>query len=62
MNSNTLRTLGFNKEMNRVEQKLCPFCGKPATLADMPNEISKKEFLISGMCFSCQERVFSSDS
>jgi len=34
-------------------------CGKPAI--EFRNEISKKEFAISGLCQQCQDKVFGYD-
>jgi hypothetical protein len=37
-----------------------PFgCGKPATA--FRDELSRKEYSISGLCQSCQDRIFGSD-
>jgi hypothetical protein len=39
-----------------IEADTCVFCGNPATEFD--DELSKKEFTISGLCQSCQNKVF----
>lgn len=37
----------------------CPTCGKP--ISYFRNEISRREFKISGMCQKCQDNVFGED-
>lgn len=39
----------------------CPLCEKPVTTEEFKNEISKKEFQISGMCQKCQDNFFGKD-
>lgn len=48
----------FKKEVERVETGLCPFCGKKVDPKDFRDELSRKEFKISGMCQKCQDEVF----
>ena len=36
--------------------KYCPMCGKEIT--GFRDELSKKEFSISGMCQACQDQIF----
>ena len=46
------------KFMERVENKLCPFCGKPVDPTSFKDELSKREYSISGICQSCQDDTF----
>ena len=39
----------------------CPICIKPINGEDFRNDISRKEFGISGMCQKCQDSVFGKD-
>ena len=39
-----------------IEEKRCPLCRKP--IGKFRNELSEKEYLISGMCQECQDSVF----
>jgi len=39
--------------------KYCPYCGKLIT--DFKDELSLKEFQISGLCQICQDEVFKND-
>ena len=36
----------------------CPLCGKDIGLGACKDELSEKEYLISGMCQECQDGVF----
>jgi len=38
-----------------IEQNICVICGNFGKFRD---ELSKKEFTISGMCQKCQDKVF----
>ena len=49
----------FPKEMEHKDQGKCPFCGKeinPET--DFRDDLSRREFKISGLCQECQDEVF----
>lgn len=39
--------------------RVCPFCQKKSRKEDYKDEISKKEFDITGMCQKCQDSTFS---
>ena len=41
-----------------VEQDRCPTCGSPIREEDFRDELSKREYRISGMCQKCQDSVF----
>lgn len=59
MNRDTLRRMGFGREMDRVEQGLCPFCSrlilKPKAFRDAASE---QEWVRSGLCQDCQDEIF----
>lgn len=47
------------KEMfKRKEEGLCPFCGKEVSIDEFKDELSRREFEISGMCQECQNEFF----
>jgi hypothetical protein len=56
---NLLKQAGLGSFVERVEKGLCPTCGKAVDNNCLINEISKKEFEISGMCQECQDSVYS---
>ena len=58
MHKKIMQTLGFNDEVNLVENGQCPFCKKIINEAEFKNKLSKKEYLISGLCQSCQDKYF----
>jgi C4-type Zn-finger protein len=58
MNENIMRALGFNKEVDAVKNGNCPICGEKINMEDFVNEISKREYSISGICQKCQNKIF----
>ena len=55
---NILRKIGFEPEVSAVEAGLCPFCQKEVKDEDFRDELSRREFKISGLCQECQDGVF----
>lgn len=51
----------FPKQMNRIDKGLCPICGNEVIMEDFKNELSIREYNISGMCQVCQDQVFAVD-
>jgi len=41
-----------------ITSKTCPICASAVTLDSFKDELSLKEFHISGMCQTCQDSVF----
>lgn len=58
MNKDIMRAAGFGKHVEDVEKGLCPFCNKPIKREDFKDELSRKEFKISGLCQKCQDATF----
>jgi len=58
MNKNILKTMGFGKEVDLVNQSKCPFCQKQIDPSKFENELSFKEYQISGLCQNCQDEMF----
>lgn len=46
----------FPNTSQRIKDKICPLCEKP--IGDFKDELSKKEYKISGMCQNCQDEMF----
>ncbi len=59
MNKNIMKKAGFEKEVRKVEEGLCPFCNKPIHAGEFRDEISVREYGISGLCQKCQDGMFS---
>jgi len=53
-----LRRALFPREYKLRDEGRCPFCGKPIKPAEFRDELSRREFLISGLCQQCQDKVF----
>lgn len=58
MNKNLMIHAGFKKEVEAVEAGKCPFCGEKVDQDSFRDELSKKEFKISGLCQKCQDETF----
>ena len=58
MNKDIMRAVGFSEEVDRVEAGNCPFCGRQVDGGSFRDELSRKEFRISGLCQSCQDGFF----
>jgi predicted restriction endonuclease len=58
MNKKILRQAGFSKEVEAVENNRCPICGAEIDPNDFRDELSKKEYGISGLCQGCQDDIF----
>ncbi|PNX45642.1 MAG: hypothetical protein BV459_07980 [Thermoplasmata archaeon M11B2D] len=44
-----------------IQNKKCPTCGEEISQEEFRNDISKREYNISGMCQKCQDDVFGVD-
>ena len=47
--------------LDRKANGKCPFCGKEIKEDEFRNEISRKEFKITGLCQECQDSVYGED-
>ena len=61
MNKDIMKQLGFSDFVNAVESNKCPTCSKPIDATTFRNDISFKEFELSGMCQKCQDNIFGED-
>lgn len=52
-----LEALFPNETKNRREGR-CAICGRKVDLASFRDELSRKEFGISGVCQECQDKTF----
>lgn len=56
---------GLFREVKRMQKTRalgkCPFCGKPVDPNSFRDELSKREFQISGLCQKCQDDFFGAD-
>lgn len=58
MNKKLMASLGFDAEMMKVELGYCPTCNKEILMKDFVDELSLKEYNISGLCQTCQDNTF----
>jgi len=58
MNKELMNKFGFEEEVRKVAQGICPFCDTIINLDDFKDDKSRKEFKISGICQNCQDLVF----
>ena len=49
----------FPGTIQAINEKKCPVCRNP--IIDFRNEISRREYLISGLCQDCQDQMFGVD-
>jgi predicted transcriptional regulator len=48
----------FPESRESVKLGVCPFCGKDIKAENFMDDLSRKEYSISGMCQACQDRIF----
>ena len=58
MNKKIMKMMGFGDMVDRVEKGFCPFCNKQVDDNEFRDNLSRKEFKISGLCQSCQDEMF----
>ncbi|MEK9207108.1 MAG: hypothetical protein AAB922_01400 [Patescibacteria group bacterium] len=62
MNKNIIKAL-FPEQYERIERGECPMCSKKMDLESefTEDDLGMREFLISGACAGCQNKVFNGD-
>ena len=58
MNPAILEALGFHDEVELVKEKKCPICKVKIVMSDFKDDLSLKEYKISGLCQKCQNKIF----
>ena len=58
MNKAIMLAAGFKKEVELYEHGFCPFCEQKVDLLGFKNRQSAKEYVISGLCQTCQDKQF----
>lgn len=53
-----MKKAGFKEEIDKVEKDICPFCNTKINQEDFKDELSRKEYEISGLCQMCQDNFF----
>jgi len=57
MNSKIIKSI-FPKMYDKIQKGKCPICDECINIEDFKDEISLKEFNISGLCQKCQDSFF----
>ena len=58
MNKDIMKTMGFGDQVSLVEKGKCPHCAKQVDPGKFRNELTLREYQISGMCQECQDDFF----
>ena len=58
MNEAIMVEAGFKDKVDLIKSRKCPFCKNVINMKDFKDELSKKEFKISGLCQVCQDDIF----
>ncbi len=58
MNKDIMRKAGFGQHVKDVEGGVCPFCKIKVDTNAFKDELSRREYKISGLCQSCQDDIF----
>ncbi len=58
MNESIMRAAGLGDIVDKVKLGKCPLCSKEVSKYDFKDDLSLKEFKISGMCQECQDEMF----
>ena len=58
MNRSIIKAVFGDKYLEEIDNGICPICHKKVNINSFKNALSKKEFAISGMCQSCQDKIF----
>lgn len=58
MNEKIMEALGFGYNVSKFKQGICTMCKKEIKEEDFIDELSKKEYTISGLCQKCQDEFF----
>lgn len=59
INSTIISLTGIDRRES-INNKLCGWCNSPVTMDSFKDEISLKEYRISGLCQDCQDRMWPS--
>lgn len=55
MNEQIVRKLGYDQALQRITHGRCPLCNH--SIGQFRNEQSEQEYLVSGLCQTCQDDI-----
>jgi len=58
MNQILMNAMGFKNKTEMVNNGVCPMCGVHIMMIPFRDEVSRREYKISGLCQACQDAVF----
>jgi len=59
MNANIMRALGLGDYVDKFEKGVCVFCSSEKTKPeDFRDELSRKDYGITGLCQACQDKTY----
>jgi hypothetical protein len=61
MNEEIMKACGFGEQVQRMKDGRCAWCGVPINLTHFRDDLSRKEWHISGMCQHCQDAAFAAE-
>lgn len=61
MNDDIMTKLGYGKQVEAKNNGICPQCNAKVDPASFRDEVSAREFKISGLCQACQDEVFGTE-
>lgn len=61
MNDDIMTKLGYGKQVEAKNNGICPQCNAKVDPTSFRDEVSAREFKISGLCQACQDEVFGTE-
>ena len=58
MNEQIMKAAGFGEEVKLVKLGKCPSCYTDIDMDDFRDNLSRREYNISGLCQDCQDKIF----
>lgn len=58
MNEDIIKSLFGEQIIDRLQNNECPMCGHKIDIAEFVDDLSRREFEISGLCQKCQDKIF----
>ncbi len=58
MNEEIMKACGFGEQVQRMKDGRCAWCGVPINRTHFRDDLSLREWRISGMCQHCQDAAF----
>jgi hypothetical protein len=58
MNEKIMEALGMKDMVDEYRNGICPMCKKNIDINLFTDELSKREYKISGLCQECQDIIF----